>query len=242
MKYVGSKNRIAKYIVPIIQSKIDKLDDKCNGYFEPFVGGANVIDKVRCSHKYGYDNNQYLIALLCYVRDHSDTLPLTIDKQTYDYVREYLNNDSLEDWYIGIVGFCASYNGKFFGGYANNVRTKIGTIRNYTDEAIRNLIKQAPNLQSIDFQCCDFRDISTAISNFVIYCDPPYRDTTKYTTGDFPYEEYYDWCRALAKNNIVLCSEYWMPDDFRCIWAKDIKCTLDKDSRTDRTERLFILE
>ena len=72
MKYVGSKNRIAKYIVPIIQSKIDELGDKCNGYFEPFVSGANVIDKIRCSHKHGYDSNQYLIVLLRYVRDHNE--------------------------------------------------------------------------------------------------------------------------------------------------------------------------
>lgn len=42
MKYVGSKNRIAKYIVPIIQSKIDELGDSCNGYFEPFVGGQTL--------------------------------------------------------------------------------------------------------------------------------------------------------------------------------------------------------
>lgn len=39
MKYVGSKNRIAKYIAPIIQSYIDDMGDKCNGYWEPFVGG-----------------------------------------------------------------------------------------------------------------------------------------------------------------------------------------------------------
>lgn len=58
MKYVGSKNRIAKYIAPIIQSKIDELGYKCNGYFEPFVGGANIIDKVRCPYKYGYDSNK----------------------------------------------------------------------------------------------------------------------------------------------------------------------------------------
>ena len=36
MKYVGSKNRIAKDLVPIIQSYINK-DTK--GYLEPFVGG-----------------------------------------------------------------------------------------------------------------------------------------------------------------------------------------------------------
>ena len=36
MKYVGSKNRLAKDLVPIIQSYITS-DTK--GYLEPFVGG-----------------------------------------------------------------------------------------------------------------------------------------------------------------------------------------------------------
>ena len=45
MKYMGSKNRIAKHIVPIIQRYIDKTNPK--SYIEPFVGGANVIDKIR---------------------------------------------------------------------------------------------------------------------------------------------------------------------------------------------------
>ena len=75
----------------------------------------------------------------------------------------------------------------------------------------------------------------------VIYCDPPYRDTTKYATGNFDYEKFYRWCKDMAKNNIVLISEYWMPDDgFECIWQGNLKCTLDKASRTDKVERLYI--
>ena len=38
MKYMGSKSRIAKYIVPIIQEYIDKNEIK--NYLEPFVGGG----------------------------------------------------------------------------------------------------------------------------------------------------------------------------------------------------------
>ena len=59
---MGSKSRIAKYIVPIIQSYIDK--NNMETYIEPFVGGANIIDKVKCGKKYGFDKNKYLIALL----------------------------------------------------------------------------------------------------------------------------------------------------------------------------------
>ena len=37
MQYMGSKNRISKYIVPIIQSYISS---NIKGYIEPFMGDA----------------------------------------------------------------------------------------------------------------------------------------------------------------------------------------------------------
>ena len=49
MKYVGSKNRLSKHIAPIIQSYID--DNNITQYLEPFVGGANMIDKINCDKK-----------------------------------------------------------------------------------------------------------------------------------------------------------------------------------------------
>lgn len=64
--YQGSKNRIAKYIVPIIQKYID--DNNIETYIEPFVGGANIIDKIQCKNKIGADINDELIALLKYVQ------------------------------------------------------------------------------------------------------------------------------------------------------------------------------
>lgn len=38
MKYVGSKNRLSKDLVPIIQSYIDNNNIK--NYWEPFIGGG----------------------------------------------------------------------------------------------------------------------------------------------------------------------------------------------------------
>lgn len=237
MKYVGSKNRISKQIAPIIQSYIDGMGDKCNGYWEPFVGGANMIDKIKCTYKYGTDCHKYLIALLRHVQQTVDDLPNTITEDEYKAVNT--NPDNYPDWYVGLVGFCASYNGKWFGGYANGVNTKIGAIRNYTDEAIRNLKKQAPNLKGIEFYCSNYLDQSA--DGMVIYCDPPYRDTTKYATGNFDYDRFYAWCREMAMTNIVLVSEYWMPENgFECIWSGELKCTLDKSSRSNKVEKLYL--
>lgn len=237
IKYVGSKARLSKQLAPIIQSYIDDMGDRCNGYWEPFVGGANMIDKIQCAHKYGSDNHKYLIALLQYIQQTTDDLPDTITEDEYMAVRT--NPSAYADWYVGLVGFCASYNGKWWGGYANGVKTKIGTVRNYTDEAIRNIKKQAPALKCISLVWYSYDDCSA--DGFVIYCDPPYRDTTKYATGEFNYDKFYSWCKEMAKSNTVLISEYWMPDDgFECIWQGNLKCTLDKASRSDKVERLYL--
>ena len=45
---MGSKNRLSKYLAPIIQSYIT---DETKGYLEPFVGGANMIDKIKCNNR-----------------------------------------------------------------------------------------------------------------------------------------------------------------------------------------------
>jgi len=44
MKYMGSKNRIAKHLLPIMLAECEKHN--IEKWVEPFVGGANMIDKV----------------------------------------------------------------------------------------------------------------------------------------------------------------------------------------------------
>lgn len=237
MKYVGSKNRLSKQLAPIIQSYIDDMGDRCNGYWEPFVGGANMIDKIRCFRKCGSDNHPYLIALLRHIQQTTKDLPDTIIEDEYNAVRT--NPGAYPDWYVGLVGFC-TFGAKWFGGYPRGFKADGVTPRDITNEAIRNLKKQAPALKNIKFFCADYTKGSNA-KGYIIYCDPPYRDTTKYATGAFDYDKFYTWCKQMAKNNTVLISEYWMPEDsFECIWQGNLKCTLDKASRTDKVERLYI--
>ena len=85
MKYMGSKNRIAKDLAPIIQKYIDS---GCKGYLEPFVGGANMIDKIDCDVKVGSDKNKYLIALLKYIVDNAAELPQEVTYEQYKRLKE----------------------------------------------------------------------------------------------------------------------------------------------------------
>lgn len=116
MKYVGSKNRLAKELVPIIQSYIT---DRTEWYVEPFVGGANMIDKIQFDKKVGYDVHKELIALLKYLQTDGE-LPETISEKEYLMVRD--NKEKYPDWYVGLVGFCATFGSKYFGGYARGLK------------------------------------------------------------------------------------------------------------------------
>ena len=64
---MGSKAKITKYIVPIIQRKIDESGARY--YVEPFAGGCNVIDKIKAEHRIASDSNKYLIALFQHLQD-----------------------------------------------------------------------------------------------------------------------------------------------------------------------------
>ena len=230
MVYMGSKNRIAKELIPIITK-----DLKPNQwYVEPFVGGANMIDKIEHPYKLGADNNKYLIALLEAVQNGQE-LPEHITKDEYIAVKT--NKDNYPDWYVGFVGFVSSFRAKFFGGYSGYYTTKTGIQRNYIKERINNILKQ--NLDGIKLVCCSY-DALDIPANSVIYCDPPYNGTTKYKDS-FDSDAFWQWCRDKAKEgHTVYVSEYNAPEDFKCIWEKQINSNLGGTSKT-ATEKLFTI-
>lgn len=238
MRYVGSKNKLSKELAPIIQSYITK-DTK--GYLEPFVGGANMIDKIQCKKRIGCDIHKQLIELLKYAQEFSNLLTERILEDTYIEVKN--NKEKYEDWYLGLVGFCASFSAKYFGGYARD--SKDDNSGKWSAGAIKNLKKQVLNLEGIDFKCTSFLDLpKDKIKDYVIYCDIPYRDTTKYKTETFPYEEFYQWVKDMSVHNTVLISEYNMPLEFECIWSKETTVNIDSnkvagDSKNIRIEKLF---
>lgn len=238
MKYLGSKNKLSKELAPIIESYITE-DTKF--YIEPFVGGANMIDKINFKRKIGSDIHSYLIALLTYIQDLEHELPKTITEDEYNNVKN--NKEKYEDWYVGLVGFCATFGAKWFGGYARGFKADKVTPRDMPNEAIRNLEKQRTQLQNINFICTTYERYSK-VNNSVIYCDIPYRNTTNYKTETFDYDKFYKWCKKMkSQNNVVLISEYSMPEnDFECIWSKEhsTSVALGDKKHSKRVERLYI--
>lgn len=88
----------------------------------------------------------------------------------------------------------------------------------------------------------DYADIPLP-DKATIYCDIPYKGTKQYSTSkDFDYSKFYDWCRQKKSEGYrVFVSEYQMPDDFKCIWQKQITCAVNLTKTTRPTEKLFTL-
>jgi site-specific DNA-adenine methylase len=72
----------------------------------------------------------------------------------------------------------------------------------------------------------------------VIYCDIPYKNTASYTSGDFDYEKFYNWCEKQTVP--VYISEYSMPEDrFEIVAEKTLKRKLSGVKNTVCNEKLF---
>ena len=197
-----------------------------------------MIEHIVCENKIASDNNDYLISMWRDLQKGWNP-PNEMTKELYIDIRD--NKDKYSKSLVAIAGFCATYNAKWFGGYAGIVKTKIGTYRNYYNEAIRNINKQVHKINDVEFRYCDYTQYSN-IKNSLIYCDIPYQGTTQYgTSKDFDYDKFWDWVRDMSKDNIVLVSEYNAPNDFECIYEKTLTTTLDKNSRKKDTEKLFRL-
>ena len=211
MKYMGSKSRIEKHILPIMLQ--DAHENNIQTWVEPFVGGGNIIDKVPSSmRRIGCDLNPHTIAAMIAVRDFPVDLPEFVSKD------EYLNLKGTDPSPItSWIRFVCSFGAKFENGYVSN---KNG--RDYAGEGKRNAIKQSKLIQDVEFLCIDYSQLD--VKDCLIYCDPPYQGTTGYKTGAFDHEKFFDWCRKMKdKGNLVYVSEYAAPEDFTCVWQGEIK-------------------
>ena len=237
MKYMGSKRRMAKHLIPII------LKNRKEGqwYIEPFVGGCNMIDKIE-GNRIGNDYNKYLIAFWKAIQNNWIP-PIHITKEEYYDIKE--NKDkfpALTLW----VGIGCSYCGKWFGGYVNNYpenrRLKSGVLPNYQIEARNGLLKQKDAIKEIIFTDKSYEEIDYPEKS-IIYCDPPYESTTKYK-DDFNHKKFWDWCRDMTKKgHKVFISEYNAPKDFICLLEIKTNTQISqgmKIGNINKFEKLFI--
>lgn len=227
---MGSKAKYARELLAIM------LENRSPNqyYVEPFMGGCNVIDKVS-GNRIGNDSNRYLVALLREIAG-GWVPPPHISEDFYNEVKE--NREGFDEHLVGFVGFCSTYAGRWFRGYARG-KSNDGTPRNYVAERQRNLLKQAPNLLGIDFYSVDYQTLSIPPKS-IIYCDPPYAATERYH-DHFDHSAFWKWCdKQVIAGHQVFVSEYSAPEDWECVWQKTVNSSLTTNTGGKlATEKLF---
>lgn len=227
MKYMGSKNRIAHDLLKVMLP----FKNQDQVWVEPFVGGANMIDKIKGKRE-GYDINQHLILSLLAIRDMPHKLPEYVCENYYKSILGTAAHP-ITSW----VRFNCSFGSKFQGGYARS-----NVNRNYALESKRNAIRQSPNLQGVSLLCRSYNEIELKPNSF-IYCDPPYKNTTSYS-NEFNHDDFWQWAELqVSLGHTVFVSEYSAPENWDCVWSGEIKTSFDSNRTAGKVavEKLFTL-
>lgn len=206
--------------------------DERRAYVEPFVGGASVIQYIKCNLRVAYDANEALITMWEAVCNGWKP-PTDISEEEYAALRQA---DDPKNPMTAFAGFGCSFAGKWFGGYARS------PSRNYAANACHSIAKKAKGLGGVIWGCTDYRD-TAYYSNAVVYCDPPYVNTTGYgAVGTFDTAAFWEFVREMEADGMcVFVSEYTAPGDFESVLEIPTKLDIRSKSgmKEPRIEKLF---
>lgn len=208
MQYMGSKASLAKYIIPILSKN---RRGGLQYYVEPFVGGANIIDRMT-GPRIGADANPYIIALYQALQKGWRPKP----RYTKDEYFDINANRDRNPAETGYVLTACSFRCKWAGSWGGTFFRKGEGLAHAQDSAYQSLIRQIPFLMGIEFIHSDYASLAIPPES-LIYCDPPYADTTSYKQ-EFDSARFWQWCRDKSdEGHTIFVSEYQAPDDFDCI-------------------------
>ncbi len=236
MQYMGGKAKIARWVV---QAILDDTPHRKN-WFEPFVGGGNVLEHAapHFTRSVAMDAHPDLILMWQAVAAGHNP-PEFVNREQYTELRN-AESSALR----GFVGFGASFGGKWFGGYAGDHHPIPGKPYQIVSISQRSVIRQAAVFRSHDVVFLNglFGSL-TPPPGTVVYCDPPYANTTGYGTGGFDHGLFYKTLLTWSQNGCaVYASEYTVPEDipYTGIWSGNKKVMLKSgDNQRTVTEHLF---
>lgn len=263
--YVGSKRRIIKELLPIFNQYIGER----TLYYEPFVGGCNSMIHVKAPFRMGSDVNPWVVDLWSAVANDPDfQVPEMVTEEMYNKAKKLfkaieqdpaMQADTPELTRIrarlAFIAIASSFGNKMWGGFArdksrenyNKGREGANLLNKHRDKLTGVMFcygsydETLESWDEVDRLLKDSSPFNDLWDNMLIYCDPPYAGTTKYRSGEFDSERFWQWVREGSQldNVTILVSEYSAPEDFECIWEKDVTVMLKKVDYDQKTERLF---
>lgn len=213
MQYFGGKVKIAKELSKELQSRLKEGQV----FVDLFCGSCNVVSKIKAPVRIANDLHKELIALHKAVQE-GWIPPSSISELEY---KEIKNSNEVPDYLKAFVGFGCSFAGRYFEGYA-----RCSEVRNYATNARNTLLTKHKELKDVQFTNLQYHEVSVP-DNSLIYCDIPYKSSTKkYKYGWFQHEAFYLWAKEMKdKGHTVLVSEYLqnLPEGWVVEWKHQSK-------------------
>ena len=236
MKYLGGKHGIGKHIAEFMTNKCDPSSG-FEGYLEPFCGSLGVF-KQMTKHDYkkfiASDYHADLIEMWQKLQTNQLKLPKSVSEAQYNKLKKAASPNAMK----AVAGFGLSFGGKFFAGYAQKWAGNSG--RNFLREFRNSIDKIKPAIQKTNVQIIRKSYEDHEPKNMLIYCDPPYKETEGYSTGSFDHDVFWETMRKWSRDNCVFISEENAPADFRVVWRRKKRRTLDKGVRFYKEEKLYM--
>ena len=212
MQYFGGKAKIAKELSKELQSRLKEGQ----AFVDLFCGSCNVVSKIQAPLRIANDLHKELIALHKAVQE-GWIPPSSVSESEY---KEIKNSKDCPDYLKAFVGFGCSFAGRYFEGYAR------GSRQNYAMGSSNSLIKKHTTMRDVIFTSKNYSEVEIP-NNSLIYCDIPYKSSTKkYKYGWFQHEEFYLWAKEMKdKGHTVLVSEYLqnLPEGWIVEWKHESK-------------------
>ena len=235
MKYLGGKHGMGKQLAEYMSTTCASND--VNGYLEPFCGSLGVFKHMTDKGYNEYvasDTHSDLILMWKSIKQNKLKLPKNVTEKEYKRIKNSKSPNALK----AVAGFGLSFGGKYFAGYAQKSVGNSG--RNFLIEFKTSIDKIKPKIQKSNVKFYNKSYDEFKPTNMLIYCDPPYKNTQGYSTGDFDHLKFWNIMREWSKTNCVFISEESAPSDFKVVWKRDKRRTLDHTSRFQRVEKLYM--
>ena len=225
MTYLGGKARQAKFILEAALGFRPEADT----WVEPFMGGAWVTVEATKHDQLEriVANDVYPDLVMLYAACLAGWRP------PWDLTREQyaeLRKDPIPSPLRGWAAYGCSFRGKRFGGYSSP---------DYIASGWRSLDRKARAMQGlIELRCGSYADLDIP-DGALVYCDPPYANTTGYGVG-FDHDAFWAWAEEVNTRATVLVTEYTAPDGWEPLYQWDRDATVDHASIKCDVESLYV--
>lgn len=238
MHYMGSKRRIAPFIVSIIAERVGMS----GVLHEPFCGGAN-FTSAWPGPVFATDARCEMIAFWKAIQQGWE--PPLMTREDYDFAKANPRHDPKMTAWAAVNGFRSKWFGGFDGKSCAGVikrGPRAGEYCNRSPSLVMrrtNVLRQAPSLPAdrVLFAAGDYSDFDS-VSVSCVYCDPPYFGTTGYGQK-FDHARFWLWAMIRSSTVPVFVSERFAPAGWQLVWERD---TLNRTSTAHnkrKVERLF---